>query len=389
MDKKLPNQADFLEKYNIAIEDFKATKLKWEQLEGIFTDYLKEIPKLEDSAVYIFQRLMKMDGIHSVRYRIKDPEHLIAKIIRKKIEFPARDNVTLENYKAIITDLIGLRALHLFKEDWLPIHNEISAIWDTKEKPVANYRKGDSDEYITWFIENGCEKKEHKFGYRSIHYIIETKPAKHTYYAEVQVRTIFEEAWSEIDHTIRYPYDQSNILFGQFSLILNRLAGSADEMGTFIQALKKESRIKEANYTSNLESYDKEVREKDRIIQELKAKLGHVNLGKEKQNVLETLDKLRPLKLPNSFIESLNKFQSLEPYQSKSIEDFFGISEALKKAMPDFGLNSGTAKNWSAIFHQSLKEPEAPPLNQQIENSSTMSKVTAKSNHGRKSKRDS
>lgn len=287
MQNKLREQDKFLLKYNISANDFESTEIKWEDLESIYDNYIKEIPKLEDSATYIFQRLMKMNGIHSVRYRVKDAEHLIAKIIRKKIEIPSKETVTTDNYKSLITDLIGVRALHLFKEDWLPIHNEILTSWDTKEKPVANYREGDSDEFIKTFEENGCEKKIHKYGYRSIHYIIKTQPAKQLYYAEVQVRTIFEEAWSEIDHTIRYPYDQDNPIFGEFLLILNRLAGSADEMGTFIQVLKTNLKQKESLFESEIES-------KNQTIKDLEEKIRKTTIKQtDKEDLMEGLERLK------------------------------------------------------------------------------------------------
>ena len=57
---------------------------------------------------------------------------------------------------------------------------------------------------------------------------------------EIQVRTVFEEAWSEIDHIIRYPYDVDNPVLTEYLAIFNRIVGSADEMGMFIKKLKKE-----------------------------------------------------------------------------------------------------------------------------------------------------
>jgi hypothetical protein len=51
------------------------------------------------------------------------------------------------------------------------------------------------------------------------------------------VRTIFEEGWSEIDHNIRYPNFSDNPLTNNLLMILNRLAGSADEMSSFVQEL--------------------------------------------------------------------------------------------------------------------------------------------------------
>jgi len=54
---------------------------------------------------------------------------------------------------------------------------------------------------------------------------------------EIQVRTILEEAWSEIDHTIRYPYGDGKRTLSPCLLFLNRLLGNADEMGSFIKLL--------------------------------------------------------------------------------------------------------------------------------------------------------
>jgi len=47
------------------------------------------------------------------------------------------------NYKEIVTDLIGIRVLHLFKDDWQNIHHEILNLWDIKETPQVNIRRGD------------------------------------------------------------------------------------------------------------------------------------------------------------------------------------------------------------------------------------------------------
>lgn len=40
---------------------------------------------------------------------------------------------------------------------------------------------------------------------QSVHYLIRDKESGLC--IEVQVRTLFEEAWSEIDHKLRYPYN--------------------------------------------------------------------------------------------------------------------------------------------------------------------------------------
>ena len=96
----------------------------------------------------------------------------------------------------------------------------------------------------------GCRVETHFKGYRSIHYIIESAPTRDVCFAEVQVRTIFEEGWSEIDHKLRYIAKSDSLHpLEQHLSILNRIAGSADEIGSLIKAreqqLQKESYYKE------------------------------------------------------------------------------------------------------------------------------------------------
>lgn len=172
------------------------------------------------------------------RWRVKDTEHLIVKIIRKRAENHSKyADITPQNYFELVTDLVGVRALHLFKVDCFEINQLINDAWIQKETAVAYIRTGDREELKSKFEEKGFEVKEHPAGYRSVHYVIESTPHKRKIIAEIQVRTIFEEGWSEIDHKIRYPNFSNNELVGYFLEIFNRMAGSADDMGGFVLGL--------------------------------------------------------------------------------------------------------------------------------------------------------
>jgi putative multiple sugar transport system permease protein len=59
------------------------------------------------------------------------------------------------------------------------------------------------------------------------------------YYVELQARTLFEEGWSEVDHDIVYPYFQDDVMLKDFSTLLNRLSGMADEMSSYFRRLKE------------------------------------------------------------------------------------------------------------------------------------------------------
>jgi len=280
----------FFKKYNISEEDFNKTNLEWDNLMEIYTDFQSRIQELEVIANSVGNLLKKVEVVHLINHRVKDPEHLIEKIIRKKLSKP-NITITLNNYTKKVTDLIGIRVLHLFKEDWENINEYIINTWATTEKPKANIRKGDSGNLIDSFKAKGCKIVEHPFGYRSVHYLIKVNHGRKTFVSEIQVRTIFEEGWSEIDHKIRYPYDIDNTILANFLVIFNRLAGSADEMGSYVNYLHNE--LNNIN-----ESHCKELEEKNKIIDELKSTIDKLEIessDKEKlKNKIACLEKKFP-----------------------------------------------------------------------------------------------
>jgi putative GTP pyrophosphokinase len=231
------NRQEFFQKYNISEIAFRQTGLAWDTLEWIYAKHMASFDSLRATGNYIVEQLRQVKAVHSIKIRVKNPEHLVEKIIRKCSD-QKNLKITPDNYEGYITDLVGIRALHLFKDEWLPIHEFVCKTWELKEKPIANVREGDSENIRQQFKEHGCKINVHPFGYRSVHYLLNSQPSKRTVIAELQVRTLFEEGWSEIDHQVRYPYYKEDIVLADFLLFFNRLAGSADEMGSFIKALR-------------------------------------------------------------------------------------------------------------------------------------------------------
>ncbi|WP_406841952.1 GTP pyrophosphokinase [Morganella morganii] len=146
--------------------------------------------------------------------------------------------INSRNYKSIITDLIGVRAIYLFKSDWKEVHEHILSRWKTKEDEsvMIYHREGDIMDIYAGHTE--CKQEIHKHNYRSIHYVVPaTNIESVQVYCEIQTRTIFEEGWSEIDHQVRYPDYSDDETLMSYLTIFNRLAGSADEMGSYVNEL--------------------------------------------------------------------------------------------------------------------------------------------------------
>lgn len=247
---------EFLTRNNIKKEDYDKTGLDWKDLLQIKSDYEEYIKELKTEIEYIAKILHDFQNVHSIRYRIKEPDRLLAKIIRKKKE-NTRRKFTLKNYKTKITDLMGLRAIYLYKSNWMNIHESIKEQWKLNEPVIAKCKNGDQD--IKMYEEYGIKTETTKNGYRSVHYIIKHTPRRKKYLAEIQLRTIFEEGWSEIDHEIRYPFNMDNPFLNAFLDVFNKFAGGADDMASFVKLL----------YYKLLLSFDKQEEEIKKLREEL------------------------------------------------------------------------------------------------------------------------
>ncbi|MBE3037751.1 MAG: RelA/SpoT domain-containing protein [Chloroflexi bacterium] len=260
----------FAAQHNFSEEDLEKSGVSFTLLDDIINMHCAEEQELLLTGRSISERLGQLKEVHSLKVRVKDPGHLAAKIVRKRLEQPDDPEVTADSYSTRITDLVGVRALHLFKDDWRPIHDFVQRTWTLEEQPTAYVREGDSPVTTDAFTGAGCRVEKHPFGYRSVHYLISSQPTAKKRIVELQVRTLFEEAWSEIDHHIRYPRRSGDPHLAEFLTIFNRLAGSSDEMGTFIKTLSSHLSLQGATIVAARAEADQKEADLREAIAELK-----------------------------------------------------------------------------------------------------------------------
>jgi GTP pyrophosphokinase len=148
--------------------------------------------------------------IHSLSWRMKEPDHLEDKLKRKLREYKARGKqfpITTSNLFVKINDLAGLRILHLYTQQVDGIKRGLEELFEEEsyrvvEGPTA--RTWD-DESRAFFKSIGIKTKKSPSLYTSVHYVIKPNRKK-KYTCEIQVRTLMEEVWGQVDHTINYPH---------------------------------------------------------------------------------------------------------------------------------------------------------------------------------------
>ncbi|MBL7230690.1 MAG: RelA/SpoT domain-containing protein [Pseudomonas sp.] len=207
-----------------------------------FDEVEHELALFKDQVLLWFERHPRLSKckppiIHSVRHRLKEKSHLADKVIRKLIPDPESHQIEIEaswdseETFLSFTDLAGVRVLLLHQRQFESVHTEInkkiqSGDWFFYESPKAYTWDPDSAEY---FVSLGIETKVKESHYTSVHYVI--RPRKDSLLAcEIQVRTLFEEIWGEVDHTLNYPHPTNNIACKEQLRVLAKVVGAGSRL---------------------------------------------------------------------------------------------------------------------------------------------------------------
>jgi ppGpp synthetase/RelA/SpoT-type nucleotidyltranferase len=181
--------------------------------------------------------------VHSIKSRLKDPEHLRGKLerkIRKCMELGEPFDITPENLFTRVNDLSGIRILHLYTRQIRHIDVALRGIfaeqkYDLVEQPFA--RTWD-DESRSFFQTCGIETQVSPSMYTSVHYVVGSA-SRTTVTSEIQVRTLMEEVWGEVDHLINYPLPSNSLAETEQLKVLARVASSASRVVDAIFTLRE------------------------------------------------------------------------------------------------------------------------------------------------------
>lgn len=200
-----------------------AGPMRKRQKEAILISFLKEKQKYEKLADYMIH-LIKDDpaspreSLHTITYRIKDKERLLEKIDEENKHIKAdKLPITRKNFKERIGDLLGIRLICLRLSDINSLKAYLELLAD--ENILRFIQKPDHKRSFILPVDPGETIPEglnlRYSGYSSIHYQVELGQNADGadefkgFQIELQLRTILEEAWGEIDHKYRYVFSRS------------------------------------------------------------------------------------------------------------------------------------------------------------------------------------
>ncbi|MBO4507602.1 MAG: tetratricopeptide repeat protein [Spirochaetaceae bacterium] len=186
------------------------TKIIIPDKEKLAVAYDKNYPVL--SAVLFgienqLKSLLRLASKPTYKSRVKSFQSYYKKILRVKPESMGKQELP------VITDLIGIRVICAFLEDLAEVEKQIIQNFDI----VEIERKGASRTFS-------------EFGYESVHVLInipeKLKGGKDVHLppglvCEIQIRTILQDAWAEVEHELVYKSE-----FSPFDLPLRRKLAS-------------------------------------------------------------------------------------------------------------------------------------------------------------------
>ena len=241
-------------------KDFQMIKNKYESPRGYKNKCLSTGKEFLD-LIFSEERLKE---IHSARYRVKTTESLLVKYAKKVEMLPQIPGNEPEiekyrfmnptNYQRVITDLIGVRILIRYPQQWKIVHDWLWESYHSETNGyishwIEDYPSGCDEDYIVerpkLYLRNPNEEAFYQKpgddtfevrasdeGYTSIHYVLWFDKK----YIEVQVRTIYDEAWSECIHNVVYKCKkpERRRLLEELSMCLATQTQSASQLASVI-----------------------------------------------------------------------------------------------------------------------------------------------------------
>ena len=196
------------------------------EIEVRYESYRNAFLEILENVEASLKKNLHLSSNPTYKTRIKSFNSYYKKILRQKAKESgeSKELVTL-------TDMIGIRVICPFVEDLAEVEKQVSEVYDVKE-----------------IEKKGAEQSFREFGYESVHILIgipeDCRPVVNkdvslpsNLVCEIQVRTILQDAWAEVEHELIYKSE-----FNPFDKPLRRKLASINASLTLADIIFQEIR---------------------------------------------------------------------------------------------------------------------------------------------------
>lgn len=251
-----------------------------EEIKKTYETYIPVLTQIMNKVEEKLKNTIVLSSAPTYKSRVKSFASYYRKVLRLKA-----DEVASRGKLVALTDMMGIRVICAFLEDLKEVESQVRNNFTVKE---VEY-KGSGDNF-----------KE--FGYESIHILVSIPPdcmpkdskvqIPQGLVCEIQVRTILQDAWAEVEHELIYKTE-----FSPFGMPLRRKLASINASlslaDTIFQEIRDYQKKLQMETSERRESFYKKVDESTSQFtdeQKKKAEEKTKEIGKASQFVHGTLD---------------------------------------------------------------------------------------------------
>ena len=192
-------------------KDFHSTVPIKSRIKSRYESYIPLLIQIRENIHKKLKENIYLSSQPTYKARIKSFSSYYKKLIRQKSEEAA-----LSDSLVCLTDMIGIRVICTFLEDISVVLEQLKEIFDIRE-----------------IERKGADLNFKEFGYESIHVLIaipedcipadidDNLPLPNDLVCEIQIRTILQDAWAEVEHELIYKSE-----FTPFDMPLRRKLAS-------------------------------------------------------------------------------------------------------------------------------------------------------------------
>jgi len=210
-------------------------------LKESYDSYSEYFAQILQNVINILQDKIHLMAQPTYKWRVKRFESYYKKVVRLKSN-KLKDDPSL----ICLTDMLGIRLICAFLEDINIAVDQIKSIFEIKEVEIK-----------------GAEKKFSEFGYESVHVLVkipdecippmedkfkDLMPLSDEVVCEIQIRTILQDAWAEVEHELIYKTE-----FSPFDMPLRRKLASINASLTLADITFQEIRDYQNKLNKELE----------------------------------------------------------------------------------------------------------------------------------------